>query len=153
MSDCGMKQCSRCGANVNAKYDVCPICANVFDSDYAKFQMNFQNEQTTVSQDDTKSDMEIGCLCCGIGSLLFCWNFIGLIAAVVGLILAHNAKKKGVKSGLITGGKVCSIISIVFFVIMIIAIIGLIIFGLYFTATTEPLAYSVPDDYLTMLFR
>lgn len=157
MSDCGMKSCPHCGANIDAKYDVCPICGYVLDIDYANYKQNYQGSQG-VQPSDTTNDMAIGCLCCGISSLIFCWNFIGLIVAIVGLILAHKLKKDGVKSGLVTGGKVCSIISIVLFAILLIVIIGLVVLGVYMSATTVPLAdniayHMLPENYITMLIR
>lgn len=157
MSDYGMKSCPHCGANIDAKYDVCPICGYVLDIDYANYKQTYQSPQG-VQPPDTTNDMAIGCLCCGIGSLIFCWNFIGLIAAIVGLVLAHKLKKDGVTSGLVTGGKVCSIISIVLFAILLIFIIALVVFGIYMSATTVPLTddmmyHMIPENYITMLIR
>lgn len=43
MNDNGMKSCPHCGANIDAKYDVCPICGYVLDIDYANYKCNYQN--------------------------------------------------------------------------------------------------------------
>lgn len=161
MSDNGMKSCPHCGANIDAKYDVCPICGYVLDIDYANYKQNFSNQNPYsqgVQPPNTTNDMEIGCLCCGIGSLLFCWNFVGLIAAIVGLILAHKLKTDGVKSGLVTGGKVCSIISIVLFALLLLFLIGLLVFSIYISSTVMPITdnmlyHVIPENYVTMLIR
>lgn len=160
MNDNCMKSCPHCGANIDAKYDVCPICGYVLDIDYANYKCNYQNPQG-VQPPDATNDMAVGCLCCGIGSLIFCWNIIGLIAAIVGLIFAHKLKKDGVKSGLVTGGKVCSIISIVLFALLLIFLIGLILLSIYISFTAKMpiddmmynnMAYHMlPENYIKML--
>lgn len=161
MNDNGMKSCPHCGANIDAKYDVCPICGYVLDIDYANYKCNYQNPQG-VQPPDATNDMAVGCLCCGIVSLIFCWNIIGLIAAIVGLIFAHKLKKDGVKSGLVTGGKVCSIISIVLFALLLIFLIGLILLGIYISSTAmsmDDMMYNnmtyhmLSENYIAMLIR
>lgn len=161
MNDNGMKSCPHCGANIDAKYDVCPICGYVLDIDYANYKCNYQNPQG-VQPSDATNDMAVGCLCCGIGSLIFCWSIIGLIAAIVGLIFAHKLKKDGVKSGLVTGGKVCSIISIVLFALLLIFLIGLILLSIYISSTAmsmDDMMYNnmtyhmLSENYIAMLIR
>ncbi|MCL2425506.1 MAG: DUF4190 domain-containing protein [Oscillospiraceae bacterium] len=61
--------------------------------------------------------MAIASLVIGAASLVFCWiPFFGTIMAIVGLILGIVGKKSaseaGVRSGVATGGIICSAISI-----------------------------------------
>lgn len=77
MNDNGMKSCPHCGANIDAKYDVCPICGYVLNIDYANYKCNYQNPQG-VQPPDATNDMAVGCLCCGIGSLIFLLEYYRL---------------------------------------------------------------------------
>lgn len=59
--------------------------------------------------------LAIGALICGIASLVFIFFFQlgGIIAGIVGIILATLAKKQGNTSGMRTGGLVMSIIGLI----------------------------------------
>jgi hypothetical protein len=61
------------------------------------------------------SGLAIGALVCGIASIVFVFFFAlgGVIAGIVGLILASMAKKQGNNSGMRTGGLVMSIIGLI----------------------------------------
>lgn len=61
------------------------------------------------------SGLAIGALICGIASLVFIFFFqiVGIIAGIVGIILATLAKKQGNTSGMRTGGLVMSIIGLI----------------------------------------
>lgn len=63
-------------------------------------------------------NLAIGALVCGIASLVV--PYVGLIAAIVGLVLSINAKKRGFVGGINTAGLVLSIIGLVCGFIMIV---------------------------------
>ena len=81
-------------------------------------------------QNHPAKGLAIGSMICGIVGLVFVWfgvsSFITLIAGIVGLILAINAKKKGFVGGMLTAGMVMSIISLVLGAIVFVACIGLV---------------------------
>ena len=56
----------------------------------------------------------IASMVCGIFSLAFPIPFLGLAAAIAGLILASSAARDGYVGGMRTAGLVCSIIGVVF---------------------------------------
>ncbi|MCR5211045.1 MAG: DUF4190 domain-containing protein [Lachnospiraceae bacterium] len=70
--------------------------------------------------------LAIGALVCGIASIVFVFFFAlgGVIAGIVGLILASLAKKQGNYSGMRTAGLVMSIIGLIICAISIIVAIA-----------------------------
>ncbi|MBK5441932.1 MULTISPECIES: DUF4190 domain-containing protein [unclassified Peribacillus] len=90
-----------------------------------------------IKQSNSKA---IVSLIMGILSLLI--PFIGIILGILGLIFASKSKKEMAQSGesgigLVTAGKICSIIGIILNVIMI--LIFLVLF--FFTVNTDSMVY------------
>jgi hypothetical protein len=70
--------------------------------------------------------LAIGALVCGIASIVFVFFFAlgGVIAGIIGLILASLAKKQGNNSGMRIGGLIMSIIGLIICAISIIVAIA-----------------------------
>ena len=89
------------------------------------YRQPYQQPQTPPAH-----GLAIASLILGIISIVlaFLFNIGGIICAIIGLVLASMAKKRGNLSGARTGGFVCSIIglilSIFFFIIVLIALIA-----------------------------
>ncbi len=66
---------------------------------------------------------ETATLVMGILSLVFGCGIIGLVFAIIGLVFSSQAKKAGVESGKVKGGKICSIIGLVLGIIALIIMI------------------------------
>lgn len=74
------------------------------------------NSGTDVPESKTNSVIS---LIMGILSLVFCCcSIIGIIPGIIGIILASKAKKNGEPGGMATAGLVCSIVGIVFGVLV-----------------------------------
>jgi hypothetical protein len=66
---------------------------------------------------NTSNGMGVASLVLGIASIVFCWvPILGLVAGIVGLILAIKQRKES-PNGIATGGLVTSIIGLVLSVI------------------------------------
>ena len=113
----GVLYCASCGAPMQAAQPQQPI-----------YPVN--NYQQPVPQSVPGKGLGITSMVLGIISLvLFCFWFIALPCAIVGIILGcisiSQAKEAGMKNGMATAGIVCSAIAIVLVIlILILAAIG-----------------------------
>lgn len=91
-------------------------------------------EATTEKKTDV---LAIISLVCGILAIILscCTAYIGLVPGIAGIVLAIVSKKQNGKSGMATAGMVCSIIGIVFAIIItVLGVLGLAVLseaGLY----------------------
>ena len=113
----GVLYCASCGAPMQAAHPQQPI-----------YPVN--NYQQPVPQSVPGKGLGITSMVLGIiGLVLFCFWFISLPCAIVGIILGcisiSQAKEAGMKNGMATAGIVCSAIAIVLVIlILILAAIG-----------------------------
>ena len=100
-------------------------------SQYSNYQDNTSNMPYQAPTDTTQSQktgtLHIVSLICGIAGIVIgcCSPYVGIVLGIVGVVCAVMGNKQG-KSGVGTGGLVCSIIAIVISVIIfILALIGI----------------------------
>lgn len=99
-------------------------------SQYSNYQDNTANIPYQAPTDDPQSNkantLQIVSLICGIAGIVFgcCTGYIGIVLGIAGLICAILGNKQG-KSGIGTGGLICSIVALVISVIiLVLAVIG-----------------------------
>lgn len=99
-------------------------------SQYSNYQDNTANipyqAPTESPQSNKANTLQIVSLICGIGGIVFgcCTGYVGIVLGIAGLICAILGNKQG-KSGVGTGGLICSIIALVIsIIILILAVIG-----------------------------
>ena len=95
-------------------------------SHYQDNTANIPHQQYEEPADPDKANgLQIVGLVCGIAGIVLgcCVGYLGIILGIIGLICAIMGNKQG-KTGVGTGGLVCSIIALVFGIISV--IIGLI---------------------------
>lgn len=102
-------------------------------SQYSNYQDNtanvpYQNPAGSPQPQSNKANtLQIVSLICGIAGIVIgcCSPYVGIILGIVGLVCAILGNKQG-KSGVGTGGLICSIIAIVIsIIIFILALIGI----------------------------
>ena len=79
--------------------------------------------QPYVEPEDGKAT---ACLILGIVSLVV--PYLGWIAAIIALVLGHQARLAGNQSGKVKGGKICAIISLCLYALAIIFVVVMVLF-------------------------
>ncbi len=79
--------------------------------------------QPYVEPEDGKAT---ACLILGIVSLVV--PYLGWIAAIIALVLGHQARLAGNQSGKVKGGKICAIISLCLYALVIIFVVVMVLF-------------------------
>lgn len=112
-------------------------------SQHSNYQDNTANIPYQAPVDAPESNsantLQIVGLICGIAGIVLgcCTGYIGIVLGIIGLVCSIMGNKQG-KSGVGTGGLVCSIIAVVLSIIMI--IIGLV-FGAALIAGLQDAGY------------
>lgn len=108
--------------------------ADNFGSNYQDYTDAYQNSYDADAEPEkTSNTNSVISLIMGILSLVFCCcSVLGIIPAIVGIIMANKAKKNGETGGAATAGLVCSIIGLVFGIIVTLfyVIYGVAVFAL-----------------------
>lgn len=126
-----MAYCKNCGSLNNDGVLYCASCGAPMQAaqpQQPSYPVN--NYQQPVPQSVPGKGLGITSMVLGIiGLVLFCFWFISLPCAIVGIILGcisiSQAKEAGMKNGMATAGIVCSAIAIVLVIlILILAAIG-----------------------------
>lgn len=109
-------------------------------SQYSNYQDNTANipyqAPMEAPESNSANTLQIVGLICGIAGIVMgcCVGYIGIILAIVGLVCSIMGNKQG-KSGIGTGGLICSIIAIV------LSILSLVIYGVAILAILQDPSY------------
>ena len=84
--------------------------------------------------DNNKNTLSIAALVLGIVGIIFDWTYaiVGLVADIVGIVIAVKARNTENAVGMATGGLICSIIAVALAAIMVFVAICTV--GLFATA-------------------
>ena len=114
-------------------------------SQYSNYQYNTANLPYAAvvepSQPDKANTLQIVGLICGIAGIVLscCVPYIGIVLGIVGLVCAIIGNKQG-KTGVGTGGFVCSIIAIILGIVVF--VIGFVLGGALIAALQEEGYYN-----------
>ena len=121
-----MNNCPKCGIQVEESTKFCVACGAQMNTETVETpspeptpqpenqqQQQYQQPQFQPSQffgGISAKNAAIASLVLGIVALALPIPLLGLAAGIIGIVLANNAKKQGLTSGMVTGGLVCSIV-------------------------------------------
>lgn len=136
----GAKFCQNCGASLSSENEN----EKSGETNYDLEMLNFNAEgKQNENYEEKKQEMPgyrhavISLVLGIIGIVCLCIPVVGLILGIVGMALASVAKGKGYDSGIRTGGFICSLISLI---IGVVVLIIYIIFGAALIGSALPFA-------------